>query len=111
MNFRNKYIQTHTRCPICDMENDDQQHILTCNVIQKYHKSQDITKESVKYEDLFSENINKQKAITALYVQLFDIRSKLQNSQMAPSSENLELTMGRDLRNSIDYSLSGNLNK
>ena len=112
MNFKHKYFQTHTRCPICDIDDDDQNHILQCKVIQKYHISQNITKETMKYEDLFSENIYKQKQITALYVDLFDIRRKLlNNSQMAPSSGNLELTMSRDLLHSIDYSLSGNLNK
>ena len=109
MNFKHKYIQTHTRCSICDIKNEDQQHILTCEGIQQYHKSQNITKDTVKYEDLFSQNIYKQKEITTLFVELFDIRRKLQNkSQMAPSSRNLELTMGRDLLCSIDYSLSGN---
>ena len=109
MNFKHKYIQTHTRCSICDIKNEDQQHILTCEGIQQYHKSKNITKDTVKYEDLFSQNIYKQKEITTLFVELFKIRRKLQNkSQMAPSSRNLELTMGRDLLCSIDYSLSGN---
>ena len=112
MNFKHKYIQTHTRCSICDIENEDQQHILLCEVIQQYHKSENITQNTVKYEDLFSKNIHKQKEITALYVDLFDIKRKLLNKcQEAPSSSNLELTMGRDVLQGIDFSLSGNLNK
>ena len=112
MNFKHKYIQTHTRCSICDIKDEDQQHILLCEVIQQYHKSKDITQNKVKYEDLFSQNIHKQKEITALYVDLFDVKRKLLNKcQEAPSSSNLELTMGRDLLEGIDFSLSGNLNK
>ena len=104
MNFKHKYILTHTRCSSCDIKDEDQQHLLSCEVIQQHHTSQNITRNTVKYEDLFSKNIHKQKDITTLYIELFDIRRKLQNkSQEAPSSRNLELTMGGDLRHSIDH--------
>ena len=51
----------------------------------------------MKYEDLFSENINKQKEITALFVELFDIRRKLLN-KLGLSCAKLRAQLSLDLR-------------
>ena len=57
----------------------------------------------MKYEDIFSEDVRKQKEITTLYMELFQIKKKLENnSQEALSSNTLELTMDFDLHCRID---------
>ena len=115
-NFKQKYLHTHLRCPLCDDKNDqdDQQHVILCKVLKENHKSNTMSQEKPSYEDIFSENIQKQKEITSLYVELFNIRKALllNNCQVAPSSTDIaELAMRRDLQPSIDFSLPGNINK
>ena len=107
-NFKQKYIHTNIRCSLCDVENEDQRHLLSCRVIQQYIRSNNITISKVEYQDLFSQDVRKQKEITTLYLELFQIRTTLlNNSQVAPSSTTMELTMGKDVQYCIDYSLSG----
>ena len=107
-NFKQKYIHTNIRCSLCDVENEDQRHLLSCRVIQQYIRSNNITISKVEYQDLFSQDVRKQKEITTLYLELFQIRTTLLNdSQVAPSSTTMELTMGKDVQYCIDYSLSG----
>ena len=107
-NFKQKYINTNIRCSLCDMKNEDQRHILSCRVIQQYIRSKNITISKVDYQDLFSQDVRKQKEITTLYLELFKIRTTLlNNSQVAPSSTTMELTMGKDLQYCIDYSFTG----
>ena len=38
-NFKQKYIHTNIRCSLCDVENEDQRHLLSCRVIQQYIRS------------------------------------------------------------------------
>ena len=40
-NFKQKYLHTHLRCPLCDDQNgqDDQQHIILCKTLKDNHKS------------------------------------------------------------------------
>ena len=71
-----------------------------------YIQSNNITVNNVIYEDIFSSDVRKQKEITALYMELFNIRKMLlKNSQVAPSSAAVELTMGNDLHLCIDNPL------
>ena len=42
--------------------------------------SQDIANNAVKYEDIFSPDLIKQKQVTELYIQLLEIRDRLINS-------------------------------
>ena len=108
VNFKQKYQHTSLKCSLCGLEDEDQKHLLTCNVILKYWKSKNISVRKSDYEDIFSKDIRKQKEITTIFRELFEIRTKLQNnSQAAPSSSSMELTMGTDLQRCIDYSLFG----
>ena len=108
VNFKQKYIHTSLKCSLCDIEDEDQQHLLVCTVIQRYMQSKNITVNNVIYEDLFSSDICKQKEITAIYMELFQIRNMLpNNSQVAPSSAAVELTMGNGLHLCIDNQLPG----
>ena len=89
-------------CSLCKIEDEDQQHILTCKVLTQNIKSNEVTKEKIKYEDIFSSDIQKQKVITVLYQELFRIREHL-NSQLAPSTtQPVELRTSDDLLQWID---------
>ena len=71
----------------------------------------EVTKEKVKYEDIFSSDIQKQKVITVLYQELFKIRENL-NSQLAPStSQPVELRTSDDLLQCIVFrEINNNIN-
>ena len=70
-------------CPLgCDHK-DTLPNILTCPVLQSHIQSNDVANNKVKYEDIFSPDIVKQKQVTQLYTQLLEIRENLQNSSPA----------------------------
>ena len=109
-NFRQKYILTNMLCSLCGDENEDQQHLLRCKLLAKHFKEEELTEGAAKYEDIFSQNVRKQKVITMIYLKLFEIRSKLMEnneSLRAPSSLSMELRMTSDLPLCIDLSFSG----
>ena len=67
-------------CPLGCGEQDTIPNILTCKVISQYHKSDSVAQEEIQYNDIFSENIQRQKQITELFEKLLDIRNRLINS-------------------------------
>ena len=67
-------------CPLGCGEQDTIPNILTCKVISQYHNSDSVTQEKVQYDDIFSDNIQKQKQITELFEKLLDIRDRLMSS-------------------------------
>ena len=67
-------------CPLGCGNNDTLPNILTCSVLQNNFKSEAILSGNVKYEDIYSHDVTKQKQITDLYLQLIDIREKILNS-------------------------------
>ena len=84
--------------------------LLKCKVIKTNLKTDEISKDIVKYEDIFSKDVQKQKEVTALYMNLFRLRDSLlenENSQMAPSPTRVELRMSEYLLPCIDYSSFG----
>ena len=109
-NFKQKYINSNLLCILCQEHNDDQQHVLRCRVIQSKFRSEHLLGESAEYENIFSEDVNKQKEITALYLELFKTRSTLHNelsSQPDPSTADVVLTSSDNLLNSIVHLFSG----
>ena len=98
-------------CTLCTGSDEDQQHILQCKVLGEKVTSVDAIKEKVKYEHLFSSDIYKQKAVTVVYAELFQVRKKLTetlSSQLAPSpTQSVELRTSDDLLYCIDNLLSG----
>ena len=110
-NFKQKYVNTNLLCPLCKDENESQQHILKCRVLLSKFETTNLTKENVTYEDLFSPDVHKQKVITMMFIELFELRKKLQenrNSQPAPSpTVPVELRMSNDLLDCTVYSSFG----
>ena len=49
-NFRNKYKQTNTLCPLCQVNEDSQSHLFECTAIQKQLQKNT----SILYDDIFS---------------------------------------------------------
>jgi hypothetical protein len=76
--FRGMY--TDASCPLGCNEIDTIPHILSCSALQQNMNSQDIANNAVKYEDIFSPDLIKQKQVTELYIQLLEIRDRLINS-------------------------------
>jgi hypothetical protein len=77
------------------VECDDQQHILQCKVI---------------LNDIFSDNVLKQKEVTTLFLKLFAITDKLIEEKANhddPSSTRVELDVSDNLHHCIVYSSPG----
>ena len=74
-------LNTDIKCPLMCDKDDTLPHILECNVLKYHYTSSAISQGDVKYEDVFSNNIVKQKQATELYQQLLEIRTNIQNSQ------------------------------
>ena len=67
-------------CPLGCGEQDTIPNILTCSVLNQYHKSNIVTHGNIKYADIFSNDIQKQREVTELYENLLEIRNRLVNS-------------------------------
>ena len=64
----------------------------------------------IKYSDIFSKDVHKQKEITSLYLKLFKIRTRMMeenNSQEAPSTTPMVLKLSNNLQSCIVYSSLG----
>ena len=99
-NFKQKYTHTNLLCVLCKDQTEDQQHILSCRVLLKEFKTDELTIVNIKYEDIFSEDIRKQKSVTSLFYKLFKIRKILVDmisSQEAPSNTDVMLEMSHPL--------------
>ena len=68
-------------CPLGCGEQDNIPNILLCRVLNQYQKSESVTDGKINYNDIFSNNIEKQKQVTELYKDLLEIRNRLINSQ------------------------------
>ena len=74
-------LYTDKSCPLGCGETDTLPNILKCKVLKQHHVSIDISSSDIRYEDIFSSDILKQKQVTELYRQLLDIRNKIIDSQ------------------------------
>ena len=70
-------------CPMGCGQTDTLPNILTCPVLQVHMMTDSLTNDAVKYEDVFSTDIKKQKQVTELFRQLLEIRGKKLNCQPA----------------------------
>ena len=51
-----------------------------CKVLLQHHSTKDITSRDISYEDVFRNDIMKQKQVTELYKQLIEVRSRILQS-------------------------------
>ena len=61
-NYGNK-----TECPLCFIENDQKQHLISCFIIKTHNPFVLANINNSEYSDIFSENIQKMKNITELF--------------------------------------------
>ena len=103
-----KYLHSNTLCTLCQLESENQQHILRCKVIQNKLQSDELCSENPNYEDIFSCNINKQKHITALFLTLFKIKENFLEennfSRQAPSNTQVMLDLSDNVQPCIVHS-------
>merc|ERR1711872_297249 len=110
MNFKNRFKIEDLLCNLCKSENQDQKHLLQCSVVNRKLKSSHVTKQKIEYEDIYSDNVNKQKEVTSLFVEIFNIKNKLEteeNSQLAPSTMDMVLVRDDNLPCGIVHPSSG----
>ena len=109
-NQKQRYIHTNLLCPLCEQEVDDQPHLLSCTEISNKMETEETAAGKIKYDDIFSNDVRKQKEITSLYLKLFKIRSRIledKNSQEAPSTTPMVLKLSNNLQPCIVYSSLG----
>ena len=96
-------------CDLCCTENQDQKHLLRCKAIERKLKSQQLTKNRMEYENIYSSDVNKQKEITSLFIDLFKIKNELEQEkcQQAPSIIDVVLVNDDNLHCSIVHHSSG----
>ena len=72
-------MQYEQLCPLCTSEvekaQDTQEHLLNCKILNM--NCTEIIQSQIKYEDLFSDNLNKQAKISIILENRFDMRKKL----------------------------------
>ena len=73
--FKNMYQEQ--LCPLGCGDIDTLQNLLTCSVISSKLHTDMLATHSIQYEDIYSEDITKQKEVTELYSQLLQIREEL----------------------------------
>ena len=82
-NYREKYFLAI--CPSCKLEEENQEHLLTCNNLQT---TGTMTTATPEYDDLFSNNLIKQIKISRILRAQFKLRNKKNNHQSGPSDLN-----------------------
>ena len=63
-------------CPLGCGNLDTIPNILTCSILKNLHKSDGVAIGKLQYEDIFSNDIQKQKQVTDLYDKLLEIRNR-----------------------------------
>ena len=80
VNYRDKYFVTI--CPCCKMEEDSQEHLLSCHMLVD---AGTIVRQSPDYQDLFSNNLERQLNITRILKNNFQRRNKKKTTPSGPS--------------------------
>ena len=74
-NFRNKYQQIDILCPLCKLENDTQEHMFKCSIIQK--APPDNGTQQCIYEDIFSSNTDTLLTVAKKLKELVEAREEI----------------------------------
>ena len=107
MNFKNKYRNDDFLCGLCNTENQDQPHLLRCNVLIRKLDTTKMAQHKISYEDIYSNDVYKQKEIASLFLELFKLKSEVENSRQAPSTTDMVLVRDDDLSSDIVHLSSG----
>ena len=76
-------LYSDTLCPLGCGEEDTLQNVLTCKVLLTKHNSTQLSVSDIKYQDIFSSDILKQKQVTEFYRQLLQIRNEMTSQPVA----------------------------
>ena len=71
-NFRNNYKQSNTKCPLCTVHDDSQQHLFECSEIRKQ-----LPNLKTKHDDIFSSDIDSMIAVGKELKEIVDVREDL----------------------------------
>ena len=72
-----KGLYKNTECPLECGDIDTIENVLTCSVLKQFHVSGELSPGDIKYEDIFSNDVQKQQKVTELYSQLLKTRDKI----------------------------------
>ena len=78
-------------CPLGCGNTDTLQNVLSCTVIQKHFRSNEITTNGVVYEDVYSTDVQKQKQVADLYTKLLDVRENHINNPVDQTGPCIDL--------------------
>ena len=76
-NFRYKYKNEDLLCQLCGQNEDNQPHLLQCKILSSYFKSEEMVKNSIEYNDIFSSDPRRQKVIVTIFAKLLELRKIL----------------------------------
>ena len=88
-NFKYMNREGDMKCPMCKVHEDDQKHILECTHIRNNITSKEILDTNVVYEDIYSDNNHKRKAVTVVFENCIKVREKL--IENLPAEQNLSI--------------------
>ena len=108
MNFKNKYDKNNLNCSVCEEEEETQEHLLNCKILNEKLKIIENSQENVQYEDIFADH-KKQKVVTSKFEKLLNIRRLLlENNQPNLSNPSGLLKFSYDIQPCIVNYSSGN---
>ena len=90
-NFKHMNRENNMLCPLCKQAEDNQKHIIDCKYIRKNITSRDISDRNIVYEDIYSNNNQNKKSITALFDVCLKVRKKLVEN--LPTEQDLSILM------------------
>ena len=67
-------------CPLCGDHPDTLPNVLICNIMKKHQQTSVLSNSAFSYDDVFSQDVIKQKEITELFSELLKIREEIVNS-------------------------------
>ena len=103
MNFKNRYRNDDIFCICCNEEEDTQQHLLLCKVLQRQLKSDEIVTHNVTYDDIYKDPY-RQKVIITIFSKVVRIRETMIN-KLNPSTPQRVLKKGYNLHDtSVNFS-------
>ena len=90
-NFKHMNRENNMLCPLCKQHEDNQKHIIECKYIRKNITSKEVSYRNITYEDIYSDNIQNKKSITALFDVCLKVREKLVEN--LPTEQDLSILM------------------